>query len=60
MEVALARRVANALYGMLIADALAMPAHWFYNPADITKQVQMSPIFVNDWACSVATDDVSL
>jgi hypothetical protein len=39
MEGALARRVANALYGMLIADALAMPVHWFYNPADIVKQV---------------------
>jgi hypothetical protein len=39
MESALARRVANAIYGMLIADALAMPAHWFYNPADIVKQV---------------------
>ena len=38
MDGALLRRAANALYGMLIADALAMPVHWFYNPADITKQ----------------------
>jgi ADP-ribosylglycohydrolase len=60
MDVALARRVANALYGMLIADALAMPVHWFYNPADITKQVAIYPIFVNNCACSVATNDVSL
>ena len=55
MDVALARRVANALYGMLIADALALPVHWFYNPADITKQVAIYPIFVNDCACSVAS-----
>jgi ADP-ribosylglycohydrolase len=46
MEGALARRVANALYGMLIADALAMPVHWFYNPADIVKQV-LSHIFLH-------------
>eukprot|EP00964_Phaeocystis_antarctica_P164937 scaffold144008_cov69-Phaeocystis_antarctica.AAC.2 len=26
----LADRVAGALWGMLIADALAMPVHWFY------------------------------
>ena len=39
MDGSLAKRIANALYGMLIADALAMPVHWFYNPADITKQV---------------------
>merc|ERR1712224_198082 len=25
-----ADRIKGALYGMLIADALAMPAHWFY------------------------------
>ena len=30
----LADRVAGALYGMLIADALAMPVHWFYGGAD--------------------------
>ena len=41
MDSLLAKRIANALYGMLIADALAMPVHWFYNPADITKQVQV-------------------
>lgn len=25
-------RVAASLYGMLVGDALAMPAHWFYSP----------------------------
>ena len=30
----LADRIAGALYGMLIADALAMPVHWFYGGAD--------------------------
>ncbi|XP_060083094.1 uncharacterized protein LOC132562369 [Ylistrum balloti] len=25
------------LWGMLIADALAMPVHWYYNPDDIKK-----------------------
>ncbi|MEO0999447.1 MAG: ADP-ribosylglycohydrolase family protein [Pseudomonadota bacterium] len=26
-----AARIANALWGLFIGDALAMPAHWFYN-----------------------------
>jgi hypothetical protein len=39
MDGALATRVRNALYGMLIADTLAMPVHLFNNSADITKQV---------------------
>lgn len=26
----LADRVAGALWGMLIADAISMPVHWFY------------------------------
>ena len=25
----------GAIWGMLIADALSMPVHWYYNPADI-------------------------
>jgi ADP-ribosyl-[dinitrogen reductase] hydrolase len=25
-------RVAGSLYGLLVGDALAMPAHWFYSP----------------------------
>jgi ADP-ribosylglycohydrolase len=25
----------GAIWGMLIADALAMPVHWYYNPDDI-------------------------
>ena len=25
----------GALWGMLVADALAMPVHWYYNPQDI-------------------------
>ena len=44
MDGAFARRVANAIYGMLIADALAMPVHWFYNPADIAKQVPLDTL----------------
>lgn len=27
----------GALWGMLIADALAMPVHWYYNPQDIKR-----------------------
>lgn len=38
MDGALATRVRNALYGMLIADTLAMPVHLFNNSVDITKQ----------------------
>lgn len=26
------KRVAASLYGMLVGDAVAMPAHWFYSP----------------------------
>ena len=29
------RRIRNALWGLFIGDALAMPAHWFYNPKNI-------------------------
>jgi len=28
-------RIANALWGLFIGDALAMPAHWYYNPDNI-------------------------
>lgn len=28
---------AEALWGMCIGDALAMPVHWYYNPSDIVK-----------------------
>lgn len=39
METALllADRARGAYYGLLIADALSMPVHWYYNPNDITK-----------------------
>jgi ADP-ribosylglycohydrolase len=30
-------RALNALQQMFVADALAMPVHWFYNPQDIQK-----------------------
>ncbi|QPG06169.1 ADP-ribosylglycohydrolase family protein [Salinimonas marina] len=33
----LRERVVAALKNAFIADALAMPVHWFYNPADILK-----------------------
>ncbi|WP_244178258.1 hypothetical protein [Marinobacter shengliensis] len=32
-----ASRVRNSLKTQFIADALAMPVHWFYNPMDIEK-----------------------
>jgi ADP-ribosylglycohydrolase len=31
------RRALNALQQMFVADSLAMPVHWFYNPQDIEK-----------------------
>ena len=27
----------EAVYGMLVADAVAMPVHWYYNPEDIKR-----------------------
>ena len=33
----LADRARGAFYGALIADALSMPVHWYYNPADIDR-----------------------
>jgi hypothetical protein len=30
-------RAAGALWAALAADALAMPVHWYYNPADIQR-----------------------
>jgi ADP-ribosyl-[dinitrogen reductase] hydrolase len=33
----LADRLRGALYGELIADALAMPAHWYYSTADLDR-----------------------
>jgi len=30
-------RAAGAIWGALAADALAMPVHWYYNPADIQR-----------------------
>lgn len=35
---ALVERISAALWSVAIADALAMPVHWFYNPQDITKK----------------------
>jgi len=29
------KRVAASLYGMLVGDAVAMPAHWFYSPTKL-------------------------
>lgn len=31
------RRLKNALWGLFIGDALAMPAHWYYNTANVAK-----------------------
>ena len=30
------RRLRNALWGLFIGDALAMPAHWYYDIDNIT------------------------
>ncbi|MDJ0784122.1 MAG: ADP-ribosylglycohydrolase family protein [Desulfosarcinaceae bacterium] len=30
-------RIVNALWGLFIGDALAMPVHWYYNPDNILK-----------------------
>ena len=30
-------RKTEAFWGLFIGDALAMPVHWYYNPADIHK-----------------------
>ena len=27
----------GAILGMLIADAMSMPVHWYYNPSDIKR-----------------------
>lgn len=34
----LADRVRGSLYGLLIADALSAPVHWYYSPADIVRE----------------------
>ena len=31
------QRIQNALWGLFIGDALAMPVHWYYNPDNIKK-----------------------
>lgn len=31
------QRIKNALWGLFIGDALAMPAHWYYNVSNIPK-----------------------
>ncbi|KAK3095925.1 hypothetical protein FSP39_020883 [Pinctada imbricata] len=35
MSSSLKKAEAESLWGMFIADALAMPVHWYYNPSDI-------------------------
>ena len=37
IETVVKKRVTAALKNMFIADALAMPVHWYYNPLDIEK-----------------------
>jgi hypothetical protein len=34
------RRLQNALWGLFIGDALAMPAHWYYNTGNIVKDFE--------------------
>jgi len=36
-ELTVSQQVASALRTQFIADALAMPVHWYYNPMDIEK-----------------------
>lgn len=35
MSAKLQKAKQEALWGMFVADALAMPVHWYYNPSDI-------------------------
>lgn len=32
-------RLTTALWGLFVGDAFGMPAHWYYDPANITKHV---------------------
>ena len=43
-DLSLGDRVAGALWGMLIADALAMPTHWFYGGARQVLKYYGKPI----------------
>ena len=43
-ELTLADRVAGALWGMMIADAIAMPVHWFYGGASQILKKYGKPI----------------
>lgn len=36
-SIALHRRLTGALFGAFIADALAMPTHWYYDPAAMAR-----------------------
>jgi len=38
MASSISDRARGAYWGGLIADSLALPVHWYYNPADIVKQ----------------------
>eukprot|EP00892_Ulva_mutabilis_P012018 jgi/Ulvmu1/9189/UM005_0289.1 len=38
LDAAVIDRIRGCLWGVFIADALAMPVHWFYNPNDIVQQ----------------------
>ena len=48
---ALKEAVSEAIWGMVIADAVAMPVHWFYQIEEIKKryngwiQGNVSPVF---------------
>ena len=33
-------RIQNSLWGIFVADALAMPAHWYYNRGNIKKDFE--------------------
>jgi ADP-ribosyl-[dinitrogen reductase] hydrolase len=35
---AIADKLKGSLYGMLVGDAVAVPAHWFYSPESIRKE----------------------
>lgn len=35
MSAKLQKAKQEALWGMFVADALAMPVHWYYSPSDI-------------------------
>ncbi len=43
------KRLQNSLWGLFIGDALAMPAHWYYQVDNIEKKDQTISVEVKDF-----------